>query len=198
MKSDILKKGLASTLKELSKTQPLSSVTVSALTKACGVSRGTFYYHFIDIYDLIIWTFQNDIIVPLQEHIRSHPQREWRGITEYCLQRMFDDKDFYCQATRLEGQNCLKDYMLEKNLESWLLLIGKYLEENKRTCDAVTLDFLTRFTSQAVGNMVVKWAQDGMTTPVALMAKVDDVATRGIYFTTTEKTGKSELSSTRG
>lgn len=185
MKSDILKKELASTLKELSKTQPLSSITVSSLTKACGVSRGTFYYHFIDIYDLIIWTFQNDVIVPLQRHIRAHSQGEWSGITKYCLQRMYDDKDFYCQAARLEGQNCLKDYMLEKNLESWQLLIGKYLEENKMTCDAVTLDFLTRFTSQAVGNMVVKWAQDGMTTPVELMAKVDDVATRGIYSTTT-------------
>ena len=52
-RNELVKRELSGTLKEMSKSQALSSVTVSALTDKCGFSRGTFYYHFIDIYDLI-------------------------------------------------------------------------------------------------------------------------------------------------
>ena len=52
-RNELVKRELSRTLKEMSKSQALSSVTVSALTDKCGFSRGTFYYHFIDIYDLI-------------------------------------------------------------------------------------------------------------------------------------------------
>ena len=114
-RNELVKRELSRTLKEMSKSQALSSVTVSALTDKCGFSRGTFYYHFIDIYDLINWTFETDIIVPLKEHIRSNSLGGWSGITKFSLEKMYADKEFYCQAVRLEVQNSLHDYMLQKN-----------------------------------------------------------------------------------
>lgn len=35
------------------------TITVTFLTKECGVHRNTFYYHFSDIPDLIIWTIRH-------------------------------------------------------------------------------------------------------------------------------------------
>jgi len=180
-KNKLVKKEFAITLKEMSKSQPLSSITVSALAKRCGISRGTFYYHFIDLYDLINWVFETEIVEPLQIHILSNSHGHWYGITKYCLQKMYDSKEFYCQAVRVDGQNNLRDYMQVKNLESWNLLIGKYLSDTHQTYNSTTLNFMTKFTSQAVCNMIIEWTIDGMRIPVELMAKMDDVATKGIY-----------------
>ena len=40
-RNELVKRELSRTLKEMSKSQALSSVTVSALTDKCGFSRGT-------------------------------------------------------------------------------------------------------------------------------------------------------------
>ena len=180
VRRDLMKRELSQTLKALSAEKPLTQITVLELTKACGVSRGTFYNHFLDIYDLINWTFETDVIVPLQKHIATHVQGEWHGITQHCLEKMYQDKVFYCQAVRMTGQNCLQDYMQERNLDSWRLLIGRYMADGK-SYDAGKLDFIVRYTSQAIGNMVINWAKDGMQIPPEDMAVMDDVATRGIY-----------------
>lgn len=179
-RNDLMKRELSRTLKALASEKPLTSITIRELTQACGVSRGTFYNHFLDIYDLINWTFEADVIEPLQGHICAHAQSEWHGITEHCLKIMYEDKDFYCQATRIEGQNCLQDYMRERNADSWKLLISRYMGQEKHY-DSEELEFIVRYTSQAIANMVITWAQDGMLIAPERMALMDDVAIHGIY-----------------
>jgi len=179
-RNDLMKRELSRTLKALAVEKPLSSITIRELTQACGVSRGTFYNHFLDIYDLINWTFETDVIEPLQQHIEAHGQSEWHGITEHCLKVMYEYKVFYCQAARIEGQNCLQDYMRERNLDSWRLLIGRYMGEEKHY-NGAELEFILRYTSQAIANMVVSWAQDGMPIAPERMALMDNVAIHGIY-----------------
>ncbi len=180
-RNELVKKELSQTLKGMSKAQPLAGITVSSLTDRCGFSRGTFYYHFIDIYDLINWTFDTDIIVPLKSYINEHSLGSWAGITRFSLEKMYADREFYCQAVRLEVQNSLQDHMLMRNQESWDLLISKYLDETHQKYDPDTLSFLTQFVSQAIGNMIIDWAKKGMKTPVELMCKMNEVATMGIY-----------------
>ena len=41
------------TFGRLLEQMPFEKITVSAIIKACGISRNTFYYHFEDIYDLL-------------------------------------------------------------------------------------------------------------------------------------------------
>ena len=55
--SNITKKALAESLKELGSTRILDKITVADITEHCGVNRQTFYYHFKDILDLIEWIF---------------------------------------------------------------------------------------------------------------------------------------------
>ena len=57
---------LALKLKELMSNEPLDQITVSRLTKVCGVNRQTFYYHFRDIYDLLTWIFLNESIQEIE------------------------------------------------------------------------------------------------------------------------------------
>ena len=56
------KKLIANSLKKAMKVKPLSKITVSELIRDCGINRNTFYYHFDDIYDLLHWMLENELI----------------------------------------------------------------------------------------------------------------------------------------
>ena len=53
---------LARTLKEMMASQPLDSISVVEISKKCGVSRKTFYYHYHDTYDLLTQVFLDEKI----------------------------------------------------------------------------------------------------------------------------------------
>ena len=174
-----MKRELAKTLLRLSDEKPLRNITVLELAKECGVSRGTFYNHFFDIYDLINWIFETDIIEPLQNCIRYNDSH-WSSITQECLERMYKKRNFYCQAVQYTGQNNLQDYMRKRNLDSWKMLIQEYMGDSK-TFDPDLLDFYERYTADAVANMVIEWTKNGMRISPERMSQMDCVATRGIY-----------------
>ena len=48
------KKKLSAILKEEMKHKPFEKITVSELIEKCEINRKTFYYHFNDIYDLLL------------------------------------------------------------------------------------------------------------------------------------------------
>lgn len=54
--SQITKKALAQSLKNLLFKKPLNKITINDIADNCGINRMTFYYHFKDIYDLAEWT----------------------------------------------------------------------------------------------------------------------------------------------
>lgn len=64
--SQITKKALAESLKNMLAEKPLDKITVVDIVNDCGVNRQTFYYHFQDIYDLMEWTFLKEAAAVLQ------------------------------------------------------------------------------------------------------------------------------------
>ena len=58
--SQITKRALEQSLKNLLLQKPVTKITISDLTEDCGINRMTFYYHFKDIYDLIEWSCEED------------------------------------------------------------------------------------------------------------------------------------------
>lgn len=73
------KKSLAAALKSAMENKKLSKISVSELCAACEINRKTFYYHFVDIYDLLKWMLEQeavevvknfDFVVDTEEAIR--------------------------------------------------------------------------------------------------------------------------------
>ena len=62
------KTALARALRDALTTTPLSKVTVSGLTRAAGVTRQAFYYHFSDIRDLTVWVFKREVADQIIAH----------------------------------------------------------------------------------------------------------------------------------
>lgn len=65
--SQITKRALEQSLKNLSLKKPLNKITINDITEDCGISRRTFYYHFQDIYDLVEWCCREDARKALEE-----------------------------------------------------------------------------------------------------------------------------------
>lgn len=61
----------AEVLKKMMETTPLDGISVTTLSKKCGVSRKTFYYHYRDVYDLLTQVFLNEKITETPEDIKT-------------------------------------------------------------------------------------------------------------------------------
>lgn len=69
-KSNMTKNALSEAVKALMEEHNLDKITIKMITDYCGFNRQTFYYHFTDIYDLVIWMFRRDLL-PLIEHLEG-------------------------------------------------------------------------------------------------------------------------------
>ena len=53
---------IADRFKQLLSQKPLSKITIRELISDCAINRKTFYYHFEDIYALLKWTLEREVI----------------------------------------------------------------------------------------------------------------------------------------
>ncbi|MBQ3842671.1 MAG: TetR family transcriptional regulator, partial [Ruminiclostridium sp.] len=50
---------LAESFQELAQKKRIDKITITGITNNCGMSQPTFYNHFKDKYDLIVWIYTN-------------------------------------------------------------------------------------------------------------------------------------------
>ncbi len=108
----LTKKALAHSLKQLMKEKPLDEIGIEDITKACYLSRKTFYYHFKDKYDLLCWIYYNEFVLD----VKNKDLAEWDMIIYIC-QYLYDNRTFYSNALTAEGPNSFSLYftdMLQK------------------------------------------------------------------------------------
>ena len=60
----ITKKALADSLKELTREKTFDKISVKDISEKCGINRQTFYYHFIDKFDLLEWIYKTELLEP--------------------------------------------------------------------------------------------------------------------------------------
>ena len=60
--SNLTKQALLAAFGQLLEKKPFNKITVGDITELCGVNRMTFYYHFQDIYELMIWGLETHVL----------------------------------------------------------------------------------------------------------------------------------------
>ena len=154
-----VKKILANALLNLCQKQSLQSITVSQLLKETGVSRQTFYNHFKDKNDLICYKNKNYIVPDFDEH---HMDIDFY---ESLLQTFHNIKKYHKfmkQACQMEGQNCLKDYIVE-HCQQFDLKWHQNLYGSKPMPD--DLKFATIYHANASSSMTLSWILYSMHVP---------------------------------
>ena len=107
--SNYTKNALAASMKKLMRQKPFEKISVSDICADCGINRKSFYYHFRDKYDLVNWIFYVGFMGGIDT---SGRRGGWDLLTQIC-RYFYSEKEFYRSALSFEGQNSLRDYIIE-------------------------------------------------------------------------------------
>lgn len=66
--SIITEKALAESLKRLMQRYPINKIHVQMITDDCELTRHTFYNHFQDVYELLGWIYEHEVIEDLEKY----------------------------------------------------------------------------------------------------------------------------------
>ena len=144
-----VKRILGTALLELTQKKPLESLTVSQILKETGVSRQTFYNHFKDKNDLICYVYDTFIVPDFHDQNMT-----FENIKKYHW--------FMKQACQMEGQNCLKDYIVD-HCQAFDLKWHQELYGKEPMPDA--LRFATIYHAHASSSMTLSWILSDMPVP---------------------------------
>lgn len=172
---------LSSALKKLSQQKPLKKITVTDLTNYSGVNRGTFYYHFKDIQDLINWTYHVEVTLPARELLKNITLAdvlEQKISASYqIISSVYASGEFYGQAIRIQGQNDLGSFMLKENTENWKCLWEQVAcQSTAFSWDERKLEYVLEYFGHAHHYALLHWISNGMKEPPEEIAKIMDTA----------------------
>lgn len=107
--SSITKWALSMALKELMREKPFQKVSVADICERCNMNRQSFYYHFKDKYDLLIWIFDADFLALIQ---RQRDEDALDIVSQIC-KVLYKNRAFYRDAFSVQGQNSLNEHLRE-------------------------------------------------------------------------------------
>jgi len=161
---------LAEAMKECMKTTPVDNITVTQLTELCGVTRQTFYRNFIDKYDLINWIFYTEFV----SNIHLEEYKDALQLLEDICDYLYQERDFYRVALKMEGQNSFQEYFSEV-MDPYL----KYLADQIMGAGKEEAFFL-RFFGDAFLMAIIRWIMDeNIMQPREFVRQLDETISLG-------------------
>ena len=155
--SQVTKRALEQSLKNLLLKKPLNKITITDITEDCGINRMTFYYHFQDIYDLVEWACYEDAKKAL-ENKKTHDTWQ-QGLTQL-LYAVRENKPFIINV-----YNCVDKGQVEKYLKPLTddLLLG-VVEEESANVNVREEDkrFIAQVYSYCFVGIMLDWIKDDM------------------------------------
>lgn len=165
--SHVTKNALALSLKQLMKQTPINKITVKMVTDTCGVTRHTFYNHFHDVYDLLSWIFENEVIDELDQCCSLN---NWKDGIVLVLQYTSDNRNICINTTKSLGREHLEMFLSKtftKVLEGVINDITREMNVDEKIKKETAV-----FFSYAITGQFLEWINTG------LKEKKEDVADR--------------------
>ena len=174
----VIKRVLASTLKEMAEKKSLSKITINDLTQACDVSRQTFYNNFKDIYDLVEWIYLKEVVTPIE---RGKIYDKWQDALTSIFQYISENHVFVLNTYRSFGKEFLEK-VLRQEIELFLSnQVFKKIEVTKE--EAKQVEFSYSFYTYALVGVGLDWIEKQMPESVEeLVERIERVMLGEIIF----------------
>ncbi len=150
---------LAESMKQLLKKLPLEKISVSDIVEQADIGRNTFYYHFQDKYDLVIWIFQTETAPLFAEGCL---QQDWSCVMRRLEEYFRQNREFYCNALAYDGQNSLREYLFDLSKDIFVQQLRDRETAISGELSPYEMDFIGEFVASALQGILVRWAQRGM------------------------------------
>ena len=155
--SEVTKRALEQSLKNLLLKKPLTKITINDITEDCGINRMTFYYHFKDIYDLVEWSCLEDARKALEEK-KTHDT--WQEGFLNIFEAVLANKPFIMNVYR-----CVDREQVEKYLKPLTdgLIMGVIDEQSTGiTVRDEDKEFIARIYSYVFIGIMLDWIKGDM------------------------------------
>ena len=155
--SQVTKRALEQSLKNLLLKKPLTKITVGDITDDCGINRMTFYHHFKDIYDLVEWSCLEDAKRALDE---KKTYDTWQQGLLQIFKAVQENKPFILNVYR-----CVHREQVEKYLQPLVdqLLLNVINEEAAGiTVRDEDKQFIAQVYSYMFIGLMLDWIKDDM------------------------------------
>lgn len=155
--SNITKRALEQSLKNLLLQKPLNKITINDITEDCGINRMTFYYHFKDIYDLVEWACMEDASKALKKK-KTHDT--WQEGFVQIFHAVRENKPFVVNVYHCVDREQVERYL--KPLTDSLLMgvveeqsVGMVVREEDKA-------FIAKVFSYAFVGLMLDWIKEDM------------------------------------
>jgi AcrR family transcriptional regulator len=138
---------LAIALKDMMAKQPLETISVLELSKRCGVSRKTFYYHYHDTYDLLTQVFLEEKIAGVNN------ASNFIELVGLVFQYYKDNQAFVDATLQSAGSDLFSEFVYNIFYTAALRFIKKIDEDN--ILHPNTKKSIARFYAYGYGNSTV-------------------------------------------
>ena len=155
--SDLTKRALEQSLKNLLLQKPLSKITISDIADDCGINRMTFYYHFKDIYDLIEWSCEEDARKALEG---KKTYDTWQQGLLQIFEAVQENKAFILNVYRSISREQVENYLYKLTYQ---LLIGVVREQAAgMSVREEDQDFIATVYKYAFVGLMLDWIKNDM------------------------------------
>ncbi len=155
--SQVTKRALEQSLKNLLLKKPLTKITVGDITEDCGINRMTFYYHFKDIYDLVEWSCLEDAKRALKE---KKTYDTWQQGFLQIFKAVQENKPFILNVYRCVHREQVEKYL--QPLVDQLLLNVINDEAAGITVRDEDKQFIAQVYSYMFIGLMLDWIKDDM------------------------------------
>ena len=155
--SQVTKRALEQSLKNLLLKKPLTKITVSDIAADCGINRMTFYYHFKDIYDLVEWACLEDATRALDEKKTCDT---WQQGLLQIFEAVQQNKPFILNVYRCVSREQIENYLFSLTYG----LIAGVVEEQADGMDVPKeeREFIAHFYKYSFVGVMLDWIRRGM------------------------------------
>lgn len=155
--SNVTKRALEQSLKNLLLKKPLTKITIGDITEDCGINRMTFYYHFRDIYDLVEWVCMEDAKKALAD---NKTYETWQQGFVRIFDAVRENKPFIMNVYRCVSREQVEKYLTPLTDD---LLLGVINELSAgMVVRAEDKAFIAQVYSYAFVGLMLDWIKDEM------------------------------------
>ena len=172
--SMLTKRAMVAALRELLATKPFERITVAEIARRCGINRQTFYYHFHDIYDLVSWGIEDQIMSAFMVD-----RADWQRALTEVLRTLRDDRLIVLAFMR--SADVTNMYRILRTHADILAL--SILEHSPRCNELPPQDkrLVLDFYAAGFAEVIIIWLENGCTEePERLVARIASMLGRGL------------------
>ncbi|MBR0599377.1 TetR/AcrR family transcriptional regulator C-terminal domain-containing protein [Sinanaerobacter chloroacetimidivorans] len=156
-KTDLTKKAMAQSLKKFLSVKPLNKISIREIVEDSGLNRQTFYYHFQDIYELLEWMIDHEVVSTIKE---SENFLSWQDAGIYLLRYIQSNEALSLCIFHSVGRDSLKKFFYKDAFG----ICMRFLKENTKGIEYDEEDFqyLAHFYSISFASLLEDWVTNGM------------------------------------